>query len=573
MLKNIHIKNIALIEEADIDLDNGLNIMTGETGSGKSIMISSVNIALGEKANKGLIRRQCSQGMVELTFTGISDQIVSAMDEMDIPCEDGVLTITRKITQDSSICRINGESIPLSNLKKITSLLVDIHGQHDHQSLLDPARHIDILDRFGGRQISVIKSSLKDKYDSYRALRKEAREYALNEDELSKETELIEYEMHEIEEASLIPGEDDALEADYKRLEKFKEASESLQSAYIALSDEESGAASKVSKTLSEITFALKTLENDSDLQMIKNTVTDMDSVIRDLQHDLDKFIERNSFDSEHFVKVRDRLNLINRLKSRYGRSVDDILGYYDDLVQKLKKYSDYNSTRSKLNEELVAGRAELNRLAGVLSAARKKAASELEPMIISNLRDLNFLEVNFSIDFKKAEKITDNGFDRMEFLISMNPGEKLMPLSRVASGGELSRIMLAIKSSVADNDDIPTLIFDEIDTGISGKTAQMVAHKLYDLSRSHQVICITHLPQIAAMADSHFSIRKEVSDGTTISGTEKLDDNAQIMDIARLLGGMDITQASLNNAADLKAQAAAYKTGSEHSDNTNNFS
>ncbi len=582
MLNNIHIKNIALIEEADIDPEKGLNIMTGETGSGKSIMISSVNMALGEKANKSLIRSGAASGLVELVFTDIRPSVLAVLDELGISRDGNDIIITRKISADSSISRINGENVSLANLKKITSMLVDIHGQHDHQSLLDPSNHIDILDRFGGASVSSRKDALKADYLSYRELRKSAAGFSMDAESLSRETELLEHEKNDIEEAALIEGEDDQLEAEFRQLEKLREAGTSLNNAYSAIADEENGTSAKTSGILAEIQYALKIIDPEgrsssenpvNELSVIKNTLSDVDSVMKDLQHDLEKYLDKYSFDVNRYIKVRDRLDQINRLKSRYGNTVNDILVYYDSISKKLIGYQDYNRSKAELAEKMSHLRSELNRLAGELSEARKKAAARLEPMIRDNLKELNFLNVEFAIDFKKADKISDNGFDRVEFMISMNPGEKLMPLAKVASGGELSRIMLAIKSSVADKDDMPTLIFDEIDTGISGKTAQMVAHKLYDLSKTHQIICITHLPQIASMADTLFSIRKEVSDGVTISGAEKLNREGQLMDIARLLGGIDITEASINNAADLKSQAAAYKKLSEHSDDADNLS
>ena len=557
MLKNVHLKNLALIKEADIDFNSGLNIMTGETGSGKSIIIGSINIALGDKANKGMIRNGADHALVELQFVSEDEKVFEALRELDISRDGNNILISRKITPDSSAAKINGEHVTLANLRKITSLLVDVHGQHEHQSLLDPAKHLDIVDGFAGANVLEKKNELKAEFEHYKELRKEYSSYNMDEESLQREIELIQHELNEIVNASITEGEDEQLEAEYKKLSSAENIIKSASRALNNIDDEEKGVLTKTQESLKQIDSVI---EFDSSLKDIKSMLTDIDSIAKDLSGALSHYIDHNRFDGARFAEVRDRLDLINHLKSRYGNSIQEINQHATELEDRLNRYSNYSQTRNELIEQLKASARKLNVISSDLSDMRKEVAGRLEPLIISNLKDLNFADIRFNIDFKKTEKITLNGFDKVEFLLSANPGEPLAPLVKVASGGELSRIMLAIKSAVAKHDNIPTLIFDEIDTGISGFTAQKVAEKLDLLSKSHQIICITHLPQIAAMADHHYQIRKSVEDGSTISGIIGLSEEQMIYEIARLVGGAEITHAALNNAKELKAEAKKRK-------------
>ena len=557
MLKNVHLKNLALIKEADIDFNSGLNIMTGETGSGKSIIIGSINIALGDKANKGMIRNGADYALVELQFVSDDEKVFQALSDLDISRDGNNILISRKITADSSAAKINGEHVTLANLKKITSLLVDVHGQHEHQSLLDPSKHLDIVDGFAGEIILEKKAEIKTEFDHYKELRKEYSSYNMDEESLQREIELIQHELNEIVNASLSEGEDEQLETEYKKLSSSEHIIKSVSRALNNIDDEEKGVLTKTQESLKQVDSVI---EFDSTLKEIKSMLTDIDSIAKDLSGALSHYIDHNRFDGARFAEVRDRLDLINHLKSRYGNSIGEINQHAEELEERLNRYSNYSQTRNELSEQLKTSARKLNVLSSELSDMRKEAAARLEPLIVSNLKDLNFADIRFSIDFKKTEKISLNGFDKVEFLLSANPGEPLAPLAKVASGGELSRIMLAIKSSAANQDHIPTLIFDEIDTGISGFTAQKVAEKLNLLSKSHQIICITHLPQIAAMADHHYQIRKSVEDGSAISGIASLSEEQMLYEIARLVGGAEITHAALTNAKELKEEAKKLK-------------
>ena len=559
MLRNVHIRNLALIKEADIDFENGLNCMTGETGAGKSIIIGSVNIALGEKANRSMVRSGADSGLVEIQFTDVDQKVISALEEADITPDGSNITITRKISSDSSLAKINGETVTLSNLKKITSMLVDIHGQHDHQSLLNSNNHIMILDKFGGEPIAALKEQVRGEYDHFKSIRRELLNYNMDQQALEREKSLLEHELKEIERAALTPGEDDALEAEFKKLNSAERISESILKAYNSIEGEGDSIRNQLAKAIREVASAFSM---DESVASFRDTLMDLDSISKDLSQDMEKYINDNKFDGERLAFVQDRLDQINRLKNKYGSTIEEILKYSDDTAKRLNDFENYAESKAALEKQLYDSKVKLNQLAHKLSDERHKTAGVLEPMIIRNLKDLNFLSSEFVINFEKADKISSNGFDKVEFLISTNPGEAVKPLAKVASGGELSRIMLAIKASVADNDDIPTLIFDEIDTGISGKTAQMVAEKLEFLSHNHQIICITHLPQIAAMADTHFQIHKEAVDGSTISDVTKLDDEGMISEIAGLIGGQEITEITLNNARELKERAEAFKKG-----------
>ena len=556
MLKTIHLKNIALIQEADIDLGAGLNIITGETGAGKSMVIGAVNIALGSKASRSVIRQGAASALAELLFTDANSAALNMLECLGIERDGKNISIARKITPDSSTARVNGETVTLSDLKKITSLLVDVHGQHEHQSLLTPGKHMDIIDEFGKEDVADAKKRLSDELSYYKKIRKEYAGYNMDEETLTREISLIEYECDEIEAAELTSGEDTVLETEYKKMLRARETTVNICKA-AELINGDSGVLALSSDALKEISEACKT---DANFSNFKSSLADLEAMARDVGNELSGYISSNSFDEEKFRKTGERLNLINHLKAKYGSTIEEITAHAEAGRKKIEHLECGRKLRGKLAAELLQSKKKINTCAHELSDARKQAAAQVEPLIKKNLKDLNFLNADFKISFSTAEKISANGFDKIEFLISTNPGEELKPLASVASGGELSRIMLAIKSAAAQNDHIPTLLFDEIDTGISGLTAQRVSEKLCSLSRNHQVICITHLPQIASMADEHFLIRKEVSDGRTISGISALSDDESAAALAAMLSGAEVTESSLANARDLKASANKFK-------------
>ena len=582
MLQNVHLKNLALIKEADINLGRGLNIMTGETGAGKSIIIGSINIALGDKASHSFIRNGAEYGLVELIFDTNDERVSQILASYDIPFEDNQVIITRKITPESSTAKINGETVTLSRLREVTSLLVDIHGQHEHQTLLNPANHLTIIDEFAGSSIEAIKQELKKNYSEYKQLRNEYRQFAQNPEELAKEISFLEFEIKEIEDAQLKANEDTLLEAEYKKLSAAQQINEGLMKLRNNFIDETGSIISRLSDGLRELNYLI-TIEPE--LKNFQTPMMDLDSIARDLGHDLSRFIDTHTFDAARYNEIHERLNDINRLKSKYGNSVEEILDYKEELANKLSSIKNYTRNKASIAAKMEKIRSEVNILAQNLSDLRKSSALILEKRISDNLKDLNFLNIDFKINFSKTDKIYENGFDKVEFMISTNVGEPVKPLVKVASGGELSRVMLAIKASIADADHTETLIFDEIDTGISGITAQKVAEKMASLCHAenagnggtyqteqdaagnnpqhlngHQLICITHLPQIAAMADTHFVIEKSISDGSTISGIRKLSENDSVLELARLISGNIITQTTLKSAEEMKSAAASRK-------------
>lgn len=582
MLQNVHLKNLALIKEADINLGRGLNIMTGETGAGKSIIIGSINMALGDKASHSFIRNGAEYGLVELIFDTNDERVSQILASYDIPFEDNQVIITRKITPESSTAKINGETVTLSRLREVTSLLVDIHGQHEHQTLLNPANHLTIIDEFAGSSIEAIKQELKENYSEYKKLRNEYRQFAQNPEELAKEISFLEFEIKEIDDAQLKANEDTLLEAEYKKLSAAQQINEGLMKLRNNFIDETGSIINRLSDGLRELNYLI-TIEPE--LKNFQTPMMDLDSIARDLGHDLSRFIDTHTFDAARYNEIHERLNDINRLKSKYGNSVEEILDYKEELANKLSSIKNYTRNKASIAAKMEKIRSEVNILAQNLSDLRKSSALILEKRISDNLKDLNFLNIDFKINFSKTDKIYENGFDKVEFMISTNVGEPVKPLVKVASGGELSRVMLAIKASIADADHTETLIFDEIDTGISGITAQKVAEKMASLCHAenagnggtyqteqdaagnnpqhlngHQLICITHLPQIAAMADTHFVIEKSISDGSTISGIRKLSENDSVLELARLISGNIITQTTLKSAEEMKSAAASRK-------------
>ena len=560
MLKEVRIKNLALINEAVLDLESGLNIMTGETGSGKSIIINSINIALGEKANKSMIRTGEKFGLAELLFTECPEKVLEILDEAQIPRDGTSILITRRITADSSIARINGETANLAAVKKITSGLIDIYGQHDHQSLLDPANHINILDMFAGDELTEAKEAFSSEYRNFKKLREKYKSFEMTPEELARRMESIRFECKEIEEAELKPGEDRILEEEYKKLSSLEMLSDSLNKLKFTVSGEESGITASAASAAALAAYINSVFPGSDELKSILSQIKDIEALSSDLSHELSRFVDKNSFDREIFEKVKGRLDKLNKLKSKYGNSVDACLEHYDKAQAELASYEDYNRKRAELVSAMSLSGSHLKALADTLTGIRKKYGEILSANITELLDELNFNSARFEIRISSAGKIGSKGADNVEFLISTNMGEPLLPLARIASGGELSRIMLAIKSAVAEKDDMPTLIFDEIDTGISGRTAQKVSEKLAYLSVTHQLICITHLPQIAAMADHHFCIKKEVSGQSTITGIDKLDSTKEAFEIARLISGDIITNESLKNAEQLKSSASLFK-------------
>lgn len=556
MLVSLHVKNLALLEEAEVEFGEGLNILSGETGAGKSIIIGSINLALGEKAPKEMLRDQAEYALVELIFRVEDEEQVRQLQEMDIYPEDGEVIMSRKITATRSVGKINSETVSASCMRNVASLLIDIHGQHEHQSLLHKKKHLEILDEFAGAKLNGKKEILKKYYREYQKALEEQRQALQDGEGRERELSFLEYEIQEIKDANLIPGEDEELEAAYRKMSNNRKIMEAARDAY-EMTGGGASATEQIGRALHELQSAA---EYDPELGELSGQLQEIDNLLNDFNRELSGYMTDSEFDEETFYETEKRLDVVNHLKDKFGGSIEAVLHAKEDKELRFRHLQDYEEYLGQLEKRLSETEAELASISREVSQIRQKFAKKLTKQVKEALIDLNFLDVNFVMEFTDAGKYTVNGRDEAEFLISTNPGEPLKPLGKVASGGELSRIMLAIKTILAESDHIETLIFDEIDAGISGRTAQMVAEKMNVIGRSHQVICITHLPQIAAMADSHFLISKNVVKNGTFSEIVLLQEEESVTELARMLGGVKITDTVLESAREMKELASAAK-------------
>lgn len=560
MLESLHVKNLALIDEQEVNFDGGMNILTGETGAGKSILIGSINLALGARADKDYIREGAEYALVELSFS-LNEQQCALVREMELPLEDdGTLLLKRKIMPGKSTCRVGGESISAAQLKKLAPCLLDLYGQHEHQSLLKPAAYKKMLDDYIGDAAKEQKALLKSRIAEYRKTVEEMEAQKTDEKERAGKMRLLEFEAAEIEAAALEPAEDECVEKKYRRLVNAKKIKEVVYLVHGLTGYEEDGSAGAA------VGHALRELKGiggaDEEALPLIAQLTDIDDLLNDFNRSMADYRDSLEFDEEEFASLEERLNVINHLKSKYGGSVDTILASLEERRKELEKLSNFETYMEQLENRVREQKDEILSLCGALSSLRQKAAKPLAKKLKEAMEDLNFPDVRFEILVAAREDdFTAEGYDQIEFLISTNPGESLRPLWQIASGGELSRIMLAFKTVFADKDETDTLIFDEIDTGISGKTAWEVAKKLGRLSRNHQIICITHLAQIASMADGHFLIEKGVVEERTTTSIRALSEEESLNELARLLGSGEMTRAVLDNAKEMKENAKTVKS------------
>ncbi|MEE1497271.1 MAG: DNA repair protein RecN [Clostridium sp.] len=552
MLFHLSVRNLALIDSAEVEFEEGLNILTGETGAGKSVIIGSVNAALGGKTSKDMIRQGCDYAYVELVFSVTDEKKRRELAAREVcPDADGNLIISKKIMPSRSISRINDETVTAARLREITGILIDIHGQHEHQSLLYHAKHLEILDEYGKSRIAKLKEQTAEAYQEYAAVKKKLEYYQSGREQLLRETDFLRFEIEEIENAGLKPGEEEELESAYRRFSNSRRIVESLSEAYQAVNGD------AVARALLAVE---KAAEYDEGISGIRDQLYDVDALMSDLNREISSYMEEMTFDEAAFRETEERLDLIRGLENKYGGTIEKVLDSLDRKREKLEELEHFDLRREETERRFAQLEDRLETLCGELSEIRRETAQTLTERMREGLSDLNFLNVEFTMEFRRLSHYTAGGFDEAEFLISTNPGEPPRPLGAVASGGELSRIMLAIKAVLAETDDIPTLIFDEIDTGISGRTAQMVSEKLSLIAGSHQVICITHLPQIAAMADSHYEIRKTAKENRTVTQIKRLSEEQMTDELARLLGGAEITEAVRQNAREMRALAAEKK-------------
>lgn len=549
MLENLHVKNLALIEEEDITFLDGLHILSGETGAGKSIILGALGLALGGKAPKEMLRDNEQEALVEAVFRVTSDRQRQELMEADVSVYDDQVILSRRISETRSVAKINGETVPANKLKQVGSVFIDIYGQQEHQSLIHKKKHLELIDDYAKAEIGQLKSELKSAYKEYVEKKQELDSANMDESSRLREISFLEHEIEEISSASLKVGEDEELEAKYKKMSNSKRIMEALGIARNNTADT-GGASDMIGRAVRELMMAAN---YDSDIESLSGMLSEVENLLGDFNRELADYMSDAEFDGEVFADIESRLNSINRLKDKYGSTIELILETLDEKVSRVDKLRSFEDYYNNLKKECQMAQDRLEELSLQLSIIRKENAKKFSKLLQQALQDLNFLDVQFDTKFERLSDYTMDGIDDVEFMISTNPGEALKPLKDIASGGEMSRVMLGIRTVMAENDNIDTLIFDEIDAGISGRTAQAVSEKLKMVSKGHQVICITHLPQIAAMADQHYLIEKSVLDGSTISSIQALDYHDSVKELARMLGGAEITQTVLDNAKEMK--------------------
>lgn len=558
MLTNIHIENYALIDCLDIDINEGLNIITGETGAGKSIILGAIGAALGAKINSDVIRAGEEYSFISVSFHINDADKLKALTELDaVDLSDGDIIVTRKILPARSVFKINGVTVSAAQVRSLSSLIIDIHSQRDNLLLLKTENQLKLVDSFGDDEFRKLMDRQKSLYEEYTECNSKLANIGDDASLREREISLLQYEIKEIEEASLTVEEDEELEEKFSKmsyLEKIRRGvAESLQSL-------ESGDVNSIDLLGTAIKSLGDAINYDKDLVQIYDALKEAESILSDASGDLYSYIENNEMDEEEFARITNRIDLYNTLKRKYNGSVKGILEALDEKIERLDTLINSDEYITKLKDRINELIDEMNQVCQSLHDKRVGIAEHLQSLIMSEMTDLNFNNVQFLIEVRKNDTFSSNGYDSVEFLISLNSGEDVKPLKNIASGGEISRIMLAIKSVIADRDITGTMIFDEIDTGISSRTAQYVAEKMHNISKSHQIICITHLPQIAAMADTHFYVYKEVSDNKTITCMRELDEESQINELARFLGGSKITENVMENAKEMKQLANDYK-------------
>lgn len=555
MLQHLHVKNLAIIDEVDISFGNHLNILTGETGAGKSVIIGSINLALGAKASRSLIRNGAEYASVELVFQ-TEPELDKLLQEYDVYPEEGQVILSRRLTGERSISKINGESVTLAQVRAVAGLLLDIHGQHEHQSLLHHQNHLEILDRYCKSETEPLKAELKTLVRDWRAKKKELDEFQMDEEKRLRELAFLEYEWNEIEEAQVKPGEEEELAAACKKMGNAKKLWGLVQEIH-GLCGEDNGAGDYLGRAVRQMS---RVAELDEGADSLQEQLLTIESLLSDFNREISAYADDCVFDEETYAQTEERLDQIRGLMAKHGGTYDLLMEYREKAQTEIERYQNYERYREECQAELLRLEQEIGVINGKLTRIRKKNADVLAVKIRQSLEELNFLDVRFEIAFREIPEFTEKGADEVHFLISTNPGEPVRPLSEVASGGELSRIMLAVKSVMAEADAIPTLIFDEIDVGISGRTAQKVSEKMAAIAGSHQVIAITHLAQIAAMSDSHFVIEKKAEGGVTATGIRELTAEESVEELARILGGAEITEAVRTSAAEMKKLAIQTK-------------
>jgi len=555
MIVELSINNFAIIDNVKINFEKGFNVLTGETGAGKSIIIEGISMILGQRANRNLIRSGEERAIIEGVFY-LEDpvEINETLEEHGIDIDpNNYLIITREIYNNGrTISRVNGRVVTLSVLNDITANLVDIHGQHEHQSLLDPRTHIKLVDSFGNEELKSLLETVNKKYRVLQEEKNRLKELSQNVENIEREIDLLQYQLKDIDSADIFNLDEDEIMSEYNKLNNIKDIAFNLGQVIDMLnSDDYSGYS--IINGISKCRLNLNNIEKyDGALKEYNNILESVEYELKDLYISIKDYLENLELDEEELIILEEKIDLLNSLKRKYGNTIEDIIEYRNSIEAKLNNLLNNERAIEETNKRIKSLEKELMNDCLKLTDLRKRISKKLEANITKELEELNMKNVVFKINFDKHDYFTAEGLDKIEFLISTNKGEELKPLSKIVSGGEMARIMLAFKKILSQYDNIPTLIFDEIDTGISGRTAQIVGEKIKSISKNHQVICISHLPQIAALADVHFLISKEVIDDKTFVAVKKLDYNERIDELSRLLGGVNLTNTTKLHAKEM---------------------
>lgn len=555
MLEHLHIRNVALIKESEISFGDGLNILTGETGAGKSMIIDSLQFALGGRAGKDFLRHGEKQAAVEALFSVQSQALTEKLAENGIvPEEDGTLLITRTLSEaGKSVCRINGSTVTVGMLKEIAEDMIDIYGQHEHQSLLNPVKHIRLLDRFCGAGFGEAMEEYKNSRQRLKDLEKQLTILIGDESQREQRMDMLLFQKEEIEAAELQEGEEDALLEQKKRLSSMERLIRLTGESVTLLYDGDDRAPSACDQLGDALAKLQEAAEYDAALSPLADALADGYAAVEDCARELKREAEEQEADPEELERIEERLQLFYKLKRKYGGSIEAVLEFYEKAVQELEFLSNSSEKAAELSAKKAKEEKRLSALAETLTARRRATAEQVEEQIETALHDMEMKHARFHIQIEEKANWGADGKDKVEFLISANAGEPLKPLAKIASGGEMSRVMLALKTVLVDADEIGTFIFDEIDTGVSGRTARRVGEKMRFLGGKRQLLCITHLPQIAAMADNHFLIEKESDAGETVTRVTALDEEGAVREVARLMN--DVTETTLAAARELLAE------------------
>ncbi|HZO89127.1 MAG TPA: DNA repair protein RecN [Chthonomonadaceae bacterium] len=562
MLQSLSIRNFAIIERLNLEFGPGFNVLTGETGAGKSIIIDALNLILGGRAGAEMVRGGAERAVIDAVFdVAGSPDLQRLVEEMGFEVEDDQLFLSREVAANGkSSCRIMGRPATVAQLKEIGDWLVDLHGQHEHQSLLAVPRHLDILDEWGGKPILTLRAEVADAYHRLQNLRREKESLETDARERAHLLDLYEFQVKEIRDAKLEPGEDEELAADHRRIANAQKLAEAALGAAEALGGGDSGAGA-----LEALSVAVRVLEEaatlDDSLSPILETVRSATYELTEAERDLTRYQDTIEFNPQRLAQIEDRLELLRTLKRKYGDTIEDILQYAETTATKLETLSHSEERGAQLEGEIAAAEKRLRELCDRLSRQRCEAAAEFQKITLSELHDLAMEKARFEVRVEPGEP-TAKGADRVEFLIAVNPGEPLRPLAKVASGGEISRVMLAIKSAMARQEPLPTMVFDEIDIGVGGRTANVIAEKLSTLSHAAQVLCITHLAQLASRGERHFYIEKHVRGDRTSVAVTPLTPEQRIAEVARMIGGAEVTETVLQHAREMLHVASNLSTG-----------